>query len=118
MNIDKFRQIHLSIAEALDAWRIVPRILIALYSYLLYKVVAWYMTLAPTMLDGCISQNTIDCIVQAPTTQHAALVTAVVSIAAAVFGLYATTGKKWNGFVFWKKKPDEKEKDEESSTDK
>ncbi len=44
-----------------------------------------------------------DCIVQAPTTQHTALVTAVVSIAAGVFALYTTTGKKWGDFIPWNK---------------
>lgn len=106
MNIDKFRQIHLSIAEALDAWRIIPRALVGLYCYMLYKIVEWYMDLEPYMLNGCKSQTVLDCIVQAPTSQHAALVTAVVGISAAVFGLYASTGKKWNGFTFWKKPPE------------
>ena len=104
MNIDKIRQIHLAMAEALDAWRIIPRTLVALYCYMLYKIIEWYMTLQPYVIDKCVSQNMIDCIAQAPTTQHAALVTAVVGISAAVFGLYASTGKKWNGFTFWKKK--------------
>lgn len=113
MDIDKFRQIHLSIAEALDAWRIIPRALVSLYCYMLYKVVEWYMALHPYIMDKCVSQNMADCIVQAPTTQHAALVTAVVGISAAVFGLYSSTGKKWNGFTFWKKKPEEKPKEGE-----
>lgn len=107
MDIDKFRQVHLALAESLDAWRIVPRVLVALYCYMLYKVVDWYMGLHPYMMDKCVSQNVLDCIVQAPTTQHAALVTAVVGISAAVFGLYSSTGKKWNGFTFWKKKEDD-----------
>ena len=104
MDIDKFRQIHLSMAEGLDAWRVVPRALVGFYCYMLYKIVDWYMMLQPRMLDNCVSQNVIDCIFQAPTTPHAALVTAVVGISAAVFGLYSSTGKKWNGFTFWKKK--------------
>lgn len=110
MNIDKFRQIHLSLAEALDAWRIVPRALVGLYCYMLYKIIIWYMTLEPYILNGCKSQNVIDCVIQAPTSQHAALVTAVVGISAAVFGLYSSTGKKWNGFTFWKKSEDKKDK--------
>ena len=113
MSIDRFRQFYLSLAEAVDALRIFPRGLIALYCYTLYKVVSWYMDLHPYMLDKCSSPTVIDCIVQAPTTQHAALVTAVVSIAAAIFGMYAATGRKWNGFTFWKKKPKEKAEDKE-----
>lgn len=112
MNIDNFRQLHLSIAEALDAWRIVPRVLVGLYCLMLYKVVMWYMALEPKMLKGCVSETSVmDCIVQAPTTQHAALVTAVVGISAAVFGMYSSTGRKWNGFTFWKKKEDKIEEE-------
>jgi len=107
MDIDKFRQIHLSLAEGLDAWRIVPRALVALYCYMLYKIINWYMDLAPYIIEKCVSSNVLDCIAQSPTTQHAALVTAVVGISAAVFGLYSSTGKKWNGFTFWKKKKEE-----------
>lgn len=108
MNIDKFRQIHLSLAEALDAWRIIPRALVGLYCYMLYKIVVWYMELHPYIIAKCVSPTMLDCIAQAPTTQHAALVTAVVGISAAVFGLYSSTGKKWNGFTFWKKSPEVK----------
>ena len=106
MDIDKFRQFYLAIAAGLDALRVVPRVLVALYCYMLYKVVSWYMTLEPRLIDNCVSQNILDCIAQAPTTQHAALVTAVVGVAAAFFGMYAYTGKKWNGFTFWKKPKD------------
>ena len=102
MDIDKARQIHMAWAEALDAWRIVPRALVALYCYMLYKVIVWYMALEPHMIEGCKAQDMSQCIVQAPSTQHAALVTAVVGIAAAVFGLYTTSGKKWGGFIPWK----------------
>jgi len=107
MDIDKFRRIHLAMAESLDAWRIIPRALAAGYCYLLYKVVVWYMDLAPYILEKCSSPTVTDCIVQAPTNQHVAVVTAVVGIAAAVFGLYVGTGKNWNGFTSWKKKPEQ-----------
>ena len=33
------------IAEAVDAWRIFPRIFISVYIYLLYAVVSWFMML-------------------------------------------------------------------------
>lgn len=118
VDIDKIRRMHLSWAEALDAWRIVPRILVGAYAYMVYKVVVWYMNLHPYMIENCKSTNVSDCIVQAPTNQHAALVTAVVGIAAAVFGLYAGSGKKWgDGFKPWKKKTEETP-DNTESTDK
>jgi len=109
MDIDGFRKGYLALSELLDAFRLVPRVLIGLYCYTLYKVVQWYMDLHPYMLDKCTSQTITDCIVHAPTTQHAALVTAVVSIAAAIFGMYAATGRKWNGFTSWKKSKETKE---------
>ena len=60
------------------------------------------MELTPYMIEGCVSTTVTDCIVQAPSTQHAALVTAVISIAAAIFGLYSSSGRKWeSGFKKW-----------------
>ena len=100
-DIDTYRTVHLATAEAIDAWRIIPRFLVGAYSFLVYKVVKWYMLLEPKMIEGCVSEVITNCIYQAPTTQHAALVTAVVGVSAAVFGLYTSSGKKWNGFTFW-----------------
>ncbi len=90
-------------------FRVIPRLLVAGYAYLLYKVVDWYMNFVPYMLEGCVSENVTDCIVQAPTNQHAALVTAVIGISAAVFGLYTSTGVKWSEYKFsaWRKNPDD-----------
>ena len=106
VNIDVIRRFYLSIAEATDAWRIVPRVLVTGYGYLLYQVIRWYMELVPYMLDGCVSETITDCIVESPTTQHAALVTAVVGVAAAFFGLYANSGQKWDRYMFRKWKTD------------
>jgi len=103
-DIDLWRKGQLAVAEFVDAWRIVPRLLVAGYGYVVYTVIMWYKELKPYMLEGCQSDVVKDCIVQAPTTQHAALVTAVVGMAAVVFGLYANSGKKWNGFTYWNKK--------------
>ena len=91
MNIDKIRKVYLSIAEAIDAFRLIPRLLVGGYAWLVYKVVMWYMALPD------------------PTTQHAALVTTVVSMAAAIIGLYSSTGRKWNGFTPWKNEKDKTE---------
>jgi len=118
MSIDRKRQIHLALAELVDSWRIIPRILLAGYSYLLYKTIVWYMALEPYMLEGCKSDKVTDCIIHAPTTQHAALVTAVVGIAAAIFGLYSSSGRKWNGFTFWNKSCDDKKTADQKPADK
>lgn len=100
---DTYRRRHLAVAEFIDAWRIVPRFLVIGYIWLLVHVTLWYMNLEPYILDGCdVAKLGKECLVQAPSTQHAALITAIVGVAAAIFGLYTSSGKKWNGFTSWK----------------
>lgn len=107
-DIDAWRKGHHAVAEFVDAFRIIPRAIVAGYSFLLWYVVQWYVKLEPYVLEGCDPETLGNaCLIMAPTTQHAALVSTVVGIAAAVFGLYAGSGKKWNGFTEWKKKPPE-----------
>ena len=62
-------------ARAVDQWRIVPRVFISTYIYLLYKVTIWFMG-----LDD-------------PTMAQSGLVSIVVGAGAAWFGLYAGTSK-------------------------
>jgi hypothetical protein len=76
MTINKFRRLQLAIAEWLNAWRVVPRILIFGYMYLVWDVINWYKYSEPL------------------TNQHTMLVTAVIGFAAAIFGLYTNTGNK------------------------
>lgn len=64
--------IHL--AEAVDAWRVFPRIFISVYMYLLIHVVVWF-----THLDN-------------PTMEQSGLISVVVGSGAAWFGLYTGTG--------------------------
>ena len=63
-------------AEAVNAWRIFPRIFITVYIYLLYAVVMWYIGL------------------EDPTTQQSSLISVIVSAGAAWFGLYTKTGNE------------------------
>ena len=108
-DIDAWRKGHQAIAEWIDAWRLIPRAVIAGYTFLLWYVIQWYMKLEPYILEGCDPETLGNaCLILAPTTQHAALVSTVVGIAAAVFGLYAGSGKKWNGFTEWKNTSSEK----------
>ena len=66
--------IHL--AQAVDSWRIFPRLFLTVYIVLLYKCVIWYMDLA------------------APTMEQSGLISIVVGAGAAWFGLYTGTSKK------------------------
>lgn len=104
-DIDLWRKWQLAAAEAVDSWRIIPRIIITTYGILVWRVVKWYMDLSPQMIDNCNVDILKDkCIEMAPTTQHAALVTTVVGVSAAVIGLYSNAGKDWSaGFIYWNK---------------
>ena len=105
MNIDKIRMVSMALAEFLDTWRVIPRMLLGGYGYLLYWIIVeWYVKLEPHMVPGCVSEKMVECMVQAPTMEHTALVVTIVGIAAPITSFYVTTGKKWNGFTFWNKK--------------
>ena len=74
------RWVHL--AKTIDAWRIFPRIFVAVYIILLYRVVIWFMELPE------------------PNLEQAGLVSIIVGAMAAVFGIYAGTSgqsKKFKG---------------------
>lgn len=64
-------------AELIDAYRVVPRLILLGFGYLVWYVVQWF-----TGLDE-------------PTTQQAAFVSAVVGITAPVTAFYFNTGRKW-----------------------
>ena len=58
----------------LDAWRIIPRILILCYVYLFYTSTTWFMGLSD------------------PTNAQAGFISTVVGASAAFFGLYVNSG--------------------------
>jgi len=99
----KLRKFYLIVGEWIDAWRIIPRLIVAGYGYLVYVVVNWYMGLQPYILENCTSTTIVDCIIHAPTNQHTALITAVVSMAVGIFGFYASSGRKWSDMQIEKK---------------
>lgn len=101
-DIDAWRKLHMSFAEWADAWRLVPRTIVLCYGYMTWAIVQWYMELKPYVIEGCNIEVLKElCIVNEPTTEHMALVTAVAALAVGVFGLYTNSGRKWNGFTHW-----------------
>jgi hypothetical protein len=102
-DIDAWRKFHLALAEFVDAWRIIPRAVVVMFGWGSYEVVKWYIKLEPYMLEGCVEAGgtVAECLIQAPSTQHTALVSALFALAAAVFAFYSNNGRKWNGFTHW-----------------
>ena len=61
-------------AQAIDKWRIWPRLLITLYGVMFYKTTDWFMSLPD------------------PTNAQSAFVSVIVGAGAAWFGLYVGSG--------------------------
>ena len=66
------------VAQAVDSWRIIPRLFLGVYVYLLYYTTFWFMDLPD------------------PSFEQSGLISIVVGAGAAWFGLY-TTSSKSNG---------------------
>lgn len=125
--------IMLDIAEIMDAWRIIPRLLVALYGFMIYELFIWY-TKIPTheeqrcneaLITTLVNNNipieramemacTIIDTVGGPTTQQTSFVTVIIGLSSAMFGFYVNSGgdsnKRFkpifddgNGFVYSKK---------------
>ena len=63
-------------AQAIDKWRIWPRLLITIYGVMFYQTTAWFMSLPD------------------PTNAQSAFVSVIVGAGAAWFGLYVGSGGK------------------------
>lgn len=72
------KQTFLDIAEVIDSFRLVPRVLLVATGTLVWYVINWYMGL------------------QTPTTQQAALVTTVTAVIPVVIGLYQNSSRSWD----------------------
>lgn len=62
--------------EQLDAWRVVPRILVLMYGIMVWQICTWYMALPD------------------PSGAQSAFVSTVVGASAGWFGLYVNSGGK------------------------
>ena len=72
------RWIHL--AQAVDSWRIFPRVFLSVYIFLLYYSTMWFMAL------------------ENPSLEQSGLISIIVGAGAAWFGLYAGTSKSSKAF--------------------
>jgi len=73
------------IAQAIDSWRIFPRIFVIVYIYLMYESVIWFMALPE------------------PNLEQSALVSVVVGAMGVVFGVYSGKTGQSKGFKGEKK---------------
>lgn len=65
------------IAELIDAFRVVPRIILVVYAWLVWYVVNWYM-----LLDS-------------PSTEQTFLVSTISGLSTVIIGLYQNSGRNW-----------------------
>lgn len=110
----RFRKYSLSLAESFDAWRIMPRMIVMLYSALVLNLYLWFKSIPTFMQEKCDSEIlkmlldsgisledakltacTIIDVVGGPTAAQSAFVTTIIGLSAGIFGLYTTTGRKW-----------------------
>ena len=68
------------LAQAVDSWRIFPRVFLSIYMYLLYFTTFWFMDLAE------------------PSFEQSGLISIVVGAGASWFGLYAGTSGSSKSF--------------------
>ena len=64
------------VIDIIDRFRIIPRIIIVLYSYIFYNTAQWFMLL------------------EDPSTSQAMFMSTIVGASAAFFGLYVGSGSK------------------------
>ena len=102
-------------AEIADAWRIVPRVLVTLYGYLVFSLYSWYRSLETIEIIECDSAmistlvelgSTLEkayemsCVVTGitggPTTEQNIFVTAIIGLATGIFAFYVNSGRKWD----------------------
>lgn len=72
-----FKALLLDAAEVADAWRLVPRLLMAGYGWMLWSTWVWFRAL------------------EDPTVAQSAYVSTLWGAAAVVSGFYFNTGRKW-----------------------
>jgi len=102
-------------SELIDAMRVVPRLVLAGYMYVVYTIIKWYIEFEIVITHECDS-NTLKVLLDSGILVDAAkdiacspsailgrpdgytvLVTVMVGASAAVFGMYTNSGRSWNG---------------------
>lgn len=112
--MEKISDIMMQLARIMDAWRVIPRVIVGMYGFMIYKLFVWYTSmptheekscnesLVATLLDRGVDVNkamelacTVVDTVGGPTTQQTSFVTIIVGLSSAMFGFYVSSGGKW-----------------------
>lgn len=120
MKLHTIRKMFLAVAEIVDAWRVVPRIVLSAYAFLVGYMIIFilkYDNVEKVECDDKVMSVVLEnghSLVQAqemacrvvdvigPPTSWITLVSVIVGASAAVFGLYGSGRKDWSKPpVFW-----------------
>ena len=71
------KQRLLDIAELIDSFRVVPRIILLCYGYMVYDITMWFK------------------ILENPSSSQSMFISVVYGAAAGIFGLYSKSGREW-----------------------
>ena len=110
----KLKKAIMTFAETVDGLRLVPRLILIGYSYMVFKLYVWYTSMETVVQTKCdatliqillengntlIKAQDLACtvvdVVGGPTSAQTAFVTILIGLATPLFAFYATTGKKW-----------------------
>lgn len=114
VNVKTFRKYSLVLAETFDAWRVVPRLVLILYALMVVDLYTWFKAIPTIQVTRCdaalveILKNsgmdidratelacTASDVVGGPTSSQSAFVTTIIGLSTGIFGLYASTGRRW-----------------------
>lgn len=117
MTTPRIRQHILVLAEAVDAWRVIPRLMLMAYGYLVFNLYLWYKNIPTYVQEKCdgsilselLAQGksmseikqyacTVVDVVGGPTAAQSTFVTTIIGLSTGIFGLYTATGRKWDGW--------------------
>ena len=113
--MEQFRKYSLALAESFDAWRIIPRAILIVYSALVLNLYLWFRSIPTFVQERCdaamlkllldqginldqakLMACTIVDVVGGPTAAQSAFVTTITGLSAGIFGLYTATGRRWD----------------------
>ena len=118
--VNNFRKWSLAIAEAIDAYRLIPRLMIGSYGALIGYITYVFLTFDVVNKVTCdagvmkvlmdskvplaeaqkIACNVVD--ILGPPTSYTILLSTLVGAAALIFGLYTNSGRSWSvPFMAW-----------------